>query len=790
MFWHVPGLSAASPVDTILDKENFKLECLLDEDEIIQECKALNTRLINFLRDKVQVEQLLRYIVEEAPEDAEKKRIFRFPFIACEIFTCEVDVIMKTLVEDEDLMNLLFSFLKPDHPHGTLSAGYFAKVVICLMIRKTLPLVSYVQGHPEIVSQLVDLIGITSIMEVLIRLIGADETMYSSYADSMQWLDDIQVLEMIVDKFSTSDSPEVHANAAEILCAVTRYAPPALAAKISSPSFVGRLFQHAFEDSRPKSVLVHSLSVCISLLDPKRLVSASYQAFRSQLSHGTLVTASPETVNGMLDSLGDLLKLLDVSSAENVLPTTYGSLQPPLGKHRLKIVEFISVLLSIGSAAAETRLIQLGAIKHAIDLFFEYPFNNFLHHHVENIIGSCLESKQDRLIGHVLDDCKLVTRILEAEKNSALSSDLTKHTMSSEGRSPPRIGIVGHMTRIANRLLQLVNTNIMVQSHLQQNSDWIEWHASTLTKRNALENVYQWACGSCIYQLFNTFKGQSVCLACSHEVYEVTTEYRLQLLWLTGMKGHMLNSALFSGYSRPTSLQDRGRDSDDEDFRDRDYDVAALASNLSQAFKYGIYSSEDIDEAQASLERDDEDVYFDDESAEVVISSLRLGDDQESGSLFTNSNWFAFDEDKALNDGLVSSEASPSPNSEISALKEDDEHDEVILGEIIDEIKGSEPTLPVFNKDANKESGSTGLANGTVDKFEDDIRPPTPDVKESQPEFVEWKEEEAEPGDIAEKDTAVPDIEVENEKQLDSMDDVMLCDAKLGEEKKSDELGI
>lgn len=156
-----------------------------------------------------------------------------------------------------------------------------------------------------------------------------------------------------------------------------------------------------------------------------------------------------------------------------------------------------------------------------------------------------------------------------------------------------------------------------------------------------------------------------------------------------------------------------------------------------------------------------------------------------SGSLFTNSNWFAFEEDKPLNDGLVSSEASPSPNSEISALKED-ENDEVILGEVIDDTKASEPTLPVSNKDANEESGHTGLANGTTDRLEDDIRPPTPDVKESQPEFVEWKEEEAEPGDVAEKDTAVPDIEVESEKQLDSMDDVMLCDAKLGEEKKSD----
>jgi len=149
-----------------------------------------------------------------------------------------------------------------------------------------------------------------------------------------------------------------------------------------------------------------------------------------------------------------------------------------------------------------------------------------------------------------------------------------------------------------------------------------------------------------------------------------------------------------------------------------------------------------------------------------------------SGSLFTNSNWFAFEEDKALNDGVVSSEASPSPNSEISALKEDDENDEVILGEVIDDTKGSEPPLPVSNKDANEESGHTGLANGTIDKLEDDIRPPTPDVKESQPEFVEWKEEEAEPGDVAEKDTAVLDMEVESEKQLDSMDDVMLCDAK------------
>ncbi|XP_006644315.1 serine/threonine-protein phosphatase 6 regulatory subunit 3-like isoform X1 [Oryza brachyantha] len=624
MFWRMTGLSAASPVDTILDKENFTLEELLDEDEIIQECKALNTRLINFLRDRAQVEQLLRYVVEEVPEDAEKKRSFKFPFIACEIFTCEIDVILRTLVEDEELMELLFSFVKSDNPHSTLLSGYFSKVVICLMLRKTAPLMAYVQAHPEIVVQLVDLIGITSIMEVLIRLIGADETIYSNYGDTLQWLENTDVLEMVADKFSSSDSPEVHANAAEILCAVTRCAPPSLAAKICSPSFVGRLFHHALEESRPKSVLVHSLSVCISLLDPKRLASASYQAFRSNLSHGALVTASPETVDGMLESLGNLLKLLDTSGAENVLPTTYGCLCPPLGKHRLKIVEFISVLLTIGSETAEKELIRQSAIKRSVDLFFEYPYNNFLHHHVENIIVSCLEGKRTELVEHVLNDCDIIGKILAAEKLSSLSTESNGPTVPSEGKAIPKIGNIGHMTRIANKLIQLGSNNSTIQTHLQENSEWVEWQTDVLVKRNEVENVYHWACG------------------------------------------------------RPTSLHDRGRDSDDDDFRDRDYDVAALANNLSQAFRYGIYSNDDMEESQGPLERDDEDVYFDDESAEVVISSLRLGDDQDGSSLFTNSNWFTFDGERGITDRLAAVPSS-SPNSEeISPDTEENDDGEVI----------------------------------------------------------------------------------------------------------------
>ncbi|XP_048490870.1 uncharacterized protein LOC104901230 isoform X2 [Beta vulgaris subsp. vulgaris] len=561
---------------------------------------------LTFLRERPQVEQLIRYIVEEAPEDAEKQRNFKFPFISCEIFTCEVDIILKTLVEDEELMNLLFSFLDSEHSHSALLAGYFSKVVICLLMRKTISLMNYIQAHQEIIRQLIDLIGITSIMEVLIRLIGADEHIYANYAEAMRWLEDSDVLEMIVDKFSSSDFPEVHANVAETLCAITRYAPPGISAKIASPRLIGRLFHNALEESRPKSVLFNSLSVCISLLDPKRLTFGTYHAYNRQFSQGPSTTANPETVEGMLESLGNLLKLLDVSSEEGVLLTTYGKLQPPLGKQRLKIIEFISVLLSSGNEAAEKEVIRLGAIKRILDMFFEYSYNNFLHHHVENIILSCFESKSSVLVEHLLHDCDLVGMIMEAEKNPILSSDSSKPTVGLDGSNPPRVGNIGHLTRISNKLVHLGNTNTEIQAFFQENTEWLDWCSNVLCKRNAVENVYQWVCG------------------------------------------------------RPTALQDRTRDSDDDDYQDRDYDVAALANNLSQAFHYGIYSN-DMEEVQASLERDEEDVYFDDESAEVVISSLRLGDDQDSGSLFTNSNWFAFEDDRVKNDRLTGSLASASP---------------------------------------------------------------------------------------------------------------------------------
>ncbi|CAL0329080.1 unnamed protein product [Lupinus luteus] len=642
MFWKLASISDSSPVEAILDNENFTLEELLDEEEIIQECKALNSRLINFLRDRAQVEQLLRYIIEEPPEDAEHKRVFKFPFISCEIFTCEIDVILKTLVDEEELMNLLFSFLEPDRSHSSLLAGYFSKVVVCLMMRKTVPLMNYVQAHQHVFRQLVDLIGVTSIMEVLVRLVGADDHVYPNFVDVMQWLAESNLLEMIVDKLSPSSSSQVHANVAETLCTITRVASSSLAIKLSSPSFVAKVLGYALEDSQSKSSLVNSLSVCISMLDPKRsaVSSSLFHSYRSQNMYEPPIPVNPDTIGAMLPKLGELIVLLDVSSDEKVLPTTYGELKPPLGRHRLKIVEFIAVLIKTGNEVAEKELVNSGTIRRVIDLFFEYPYNNALHHHVESILLSCLESKTDVIVDHLLPECDLIGRFLQADKNCLLSAESNQPTVAAAGKRAPRAGNIGHITQIVNKLVHLAHNRSNILGCLQENSEWNEWQATVLQDRNVIENVHRWACG------------------------------------------------------RPTALQGRMRDSNDDDLHDRDYDVTALANNLSQAFGYKFFGNEDNEETRDNMDRDEEDVYFDDDSAEVVISSLRLGDDQGS-NLFTNSNWFAFQDDvigDAPRDNTSSSEMMDDVNlngtaTGVSNIGEN----EILVGE--EEVTGSKSTV-------------------------------------------------------------------------------------------------
>ncbi|KAL4434788.1 hypothetical protein ABPG77_005315 [Micractinium sp. CCAP 211/92] len=251
MFWRVSGLNTASPVDSILDKESYTLEELLDEDELIQECKSLNARLTAYLKQKETVDKLVRYLVEPPPEGADPKRSFKYPFTACEIFCCEVEGIFNTLLENEDVLAQLFSLLQAPRPLNCMLAGYFSRVMGSLLLRRTQDIMQYLQKHQELLLQLVDHVDTTSIAEVLVRLVGADEQRAFLSTNHLQWLSDTNLLYMLLDKLQPGQPVEAQSNAAEILAALAQSQVSPLTRNLAEPQFLELLVERALRHPAP-----------------------------------------------------------------------------------------------------------------------------------------------------------------------------------------------------------------------------------------------------------------------------------------------------------------------------------------------------------------------------------------------------------------------------------------------------------------------------------------------------------------------------------------------------------
>lgn len=97
---------------------------------------------------------------------ADEKQHFKHAFTSCEVLCCEVDQIYSTLIEDEALLTKLYSFLDNPKPLNLTKAGYFARVVLCLLVKRSSEMLSYLEAHPAIIQRLVDHIDTTSIAEV------------------------------------------------------------------------------------------------------------------------------------------------------------------------------------------------------------------------------------------------------------------------------------------------------------------------------------------------------------------------------------------------------------------------------------------------------------------------------------------------------------------------------------------------------------------------------------------------------------------------------------------------
>jgi len=296
---------------------------------------------------------------------------------------------------------------------------------------------------------------------------------------------------MLLDRLAPEYSPHVQANAADILTAIAHTQPSALATQLMQQPAIAALFNRALEPG--SQVLVTALDVCAALLEPRRNQQETSPDGASPTSAAAARPHS-EAVSSMLQYVPQLMEQLQQPQAsediERVQETPYGTLAPPLGRARLRIVELLAALLRVGDDAADAALIGARALPVVQELFVEYPFNNLLHHQMYALLVAALRRSSTAMVQHIFGECALVSWMATLPKTVT-----PKPRPGFEGKGPLRAGYLGHVTRLGQVLQEAAAQQQEVADVLKDSSDWQAFVQQELLPRLELEDVTQWGCG-------------------------------------------------------------------------------------------------------------------------------------------------------------------------------------------------------------------------------------------------------------------------------------------------------
>lgn len=215
MFWRFGNYTNVTSIDSILDKPNCTLEEILDENDIEQELKSQNAKLIEFLRDEAILGKLLRYVVAPKPvpsaaenigspedekadtgsffgksssrvrsksrsaidedQDSKEEKWRRYSFVSTQLLSSEVWSIGESLMENTDALQEFWDLVKLDAPLENIQAGYFTKVNESLLEKKPAEMVAFFKSLDGVIDDVIKHVDCPVIMDLLLKVISLEK---------------------------------------------------------------------------------------------------------------------------------------------------------------------------------------------------------------------------------------------------------------------------------------------------------------------------------------------------------------------------------------------------------------------------------------------------------------------------------------------------------------------------------------------------------------------------------------------------------------------------------------
>ncbi|KAI0053980.1 SAPS-domain-containing protein [Auriscalpium vulgare] len=233
MFWRF-GFNNGSSIDSLLDKDDVSLEAILDEDDLLQECKAQNTRLIDYFQRADVLQRLLGYVTGQI--EGEERGRFKYPYVATEVLCSEIWSIVETCLNNTEQLLTPFWETVLDRPAEDMKthmamASHFAKINAVFLTKKPAEMLQFIRSQRDVVERLLQHIETPSFSDLLVRIIQLDEQ--PAGAGVLEWLSDERLMSRLIDRLAPTYSSDVHTVVAELIKGIISMAAPSPGAALS-----------------------------------------------------------------------------------------------------------------------------------------------------------------------------------------------------------------------------------------------------------------------------------------------------------------------------------------------------------------------------------------------------------------------------------------------------------------------------------------------------------------------------------------------------------------------------
>ncbi|XP_011062029.1 PREDICTED: serine/threonine-protein phosphatase 6 regulatory subunit 3 isoform X3 [Acromyrmex echinatior] len=484
MFWTNNYVSSPH-IEALLNKEDVTLHELMDEEDILQECKSQNKKLVEYLTRPAVMEELVTLTTKEPSTDIEERWRYKYPNVACELLTCDVPTLNEKLAGDEALLAKLYSFIDTDQPLNPLLASFFSKTIGVLVARKSdqnwysyqftcLQVLEFLKSRQRCVDLLLQHLETSAIMDLVLKLVTQVEGS-DMRQNILNWLDSQHLVQRLVKLLAPTSEVAKHANAAQLLCDMVTVAretqrtsteradPDPILNTLESGETVSLLLETILTAEKVESSIVGGIQVLLVLLGQRASNTSNEGDVHGNSEDTTDNEQCIKISNATLPYLEHLHKLLLEPPYKPAVKTTVGLLECPLGNTRLHVAKLLSALLATENLKIHESLETLGTFQTLLDLFFKYTWNNFLHTQVQQCLAlaiNCGQRDNDIIYNNIFIKCKLIERILEAwDKNESKQNK----------ENGVRQGYMGHLINIANNIVTQCEKNNILTSFLKNN---------------------------------------------------------------------------------------------------------------------------------------------------------------------------------------------------------------------------------------------------------------------------------------------------------------------------------